>query len=231
MCSGGIKVVQDAEGYRFSIDAIILAHHIRPQSTDAVLDLGTGCGIIPIILAYRKSNVRIIGVEIQEGLAETAENNIRLNRMEDRIAIYHKDLKELKEDVLPESIDIVCSNPPYRKTGSGRINPNLQRAIARHEMKADLGDILQTSAFFLKKSGRFIVIYPAERLTDLTCGMRKYSLEPKLLRAVYSYPDSEAKLMILEGRKGGRPGMKIDRPLTIYNRDGSYTNEVRAMLE
>ncbi len=228
---GRIKVVQDATGYRFSIDAVVLAHHIRPKPADTVLDLGTGCGIIPLVLAYRKSITQVVGVEIQKDLAEMAKENIHLNNMDDLITIYHKDLKELK-GVLPEgNIDIVCSNPPYRKTGSGRVNPNPQRAIARHEIKTNLHDILETGAFFLKKSGRIIVIYSAERLTDLVCGMRKFGLEPKLLRTVYPYVDSEAKLVILEGRKGGRPGMKINRPLIIYNRDGSYTGEVRAMFE
>jgi tRNA1Val (adenine37-N6)-methyltransferase len=231
MFGGRIKVVQDAAGYRFSIDAVVLAHHIRPKPTDTVLDLGTGCGIIPLILAYRESSANIIGVEIQKELAEMADKNVRLNNMDDLITIYHKDLKELKGALPAGSIDIVCSNPPYRKTGSGRVNPNSQRAIARHEIKTRLHDILETSAFFLKKVGRIIIIYPAERLTDLLYGMREFGLEPKLLRVVYSSVDSEAKLVILEGRKGGRPGMKIQHPLIIYNRDGSYTGEVRAMLK
>lgn len=231
MFGGRIKVVQDAAGYRFSIDAVVLAHHIRPKATDTVIDLGTGCGIIPLILAYRESSANIIGVEIQKELAEMADKNVRLNNMEDLITIYHKDLKELKGALPAGSIDLVCSNPPYRKTGSGRVNPNSQRAIARHEIKTRLHDILETSAFFLKKVGRIIIIYPAERLTDLLYGMREFSLEPKLLRVVYSYVDSEAKLVILEGRKGGRPGMKIQHPLIIYNRDGSYTREVGVMLK
>jgi tRNA1Val (adenine37-N6)-methyltransferase len=231
MFGGRIKVVQDAAGYRFSIDAVVLAHHIRPKATDTVIDLGTGCGIIPLILAYRESSANIIGVEIQKELAEMADKNVRLNNMEDLITIYHKDLKELKGALPAGSIDLVCSNPPYRKTGSGRVNPNSQRAIARHEIKTRLHDILETSAFFLKKAGRIIIIYPAERLTDLLYGMREFSLEPKLLRVVYSYVDSEAKLVILEGRKGGRPGMKIQHPLIIYNRDGSYTREVGVMLK
>lgn len=231
MFGGRIKVIQDAEGYRFSIDAVILAHHLRPKANDIVIDLGTGCGIIPLILAYRKSNARIIGVEIQKELAELADKNVRLNNMDDLITIYHKDLKEFKGDFRPGSIDLVCSNPPYRKTGSGRVNPNRQRAIARHEIKTGLYDILETGVFLLKKSGRIIFIYPAERLTDLLYGMREFGLEPKLLRVVYSSVGSEAKLVILEGRKGGRPGMKISHPLVIYNRDGSYTAEVLAMLE
>jgi tRNA1Val (adenine37-N6)-methyltransferase len=227
---GRITVVQDSTGYRFSIDAIILAHHIRPKSTDTVLDLGAGCGIIPLVLAYREPKPHIIGVEIQKDLAKIAEENIRLNNMAHRITIYHQDLKSLKGILPSANIDIVCSNPPYRKTGSGRVNPNQQRAIARHEIKARLHDILEAGALFLKKSGRIIVTYPAERLVDLLCGMRMFDLEPKRLRIVYSYGHSEAKLVILEGRRGGRPGIKIDRPLTIYNRDGSYTAEVQAML-
>jgi tRNA1Val (adenine37-N6)-methyltransferase len=227
---GRIKVVQDTAGYRFSIDAIILAHHIKPKPTDTILDLGTGCGIIPLVLAYREPKTHIIGVEIQKDLAEIAEENIRLNNMTHLITIYHQDLTKLK-GVLPlGGIDIVCSNPPYRKTGSGRVNPNQQRAIARHEIKASLHDILEASTLFLKKSGRIIVTYPAERLADLLCGMRTFDLEPKRLRVVHSYVDSEAKLVILEGRKGGRPGIKINPPLTIYNRDGSYTEEVQEML-
>lgn len=231
MFGGDIKVVQDATGYRFSIDSIILAYHVRPKPADVILDLGTGCGIIPLILGYREWDARIIGVEIQSDLAEMAAGNARLNNMEDRITIHHRDLRDLKPILSPESVDLVCTNPPYRKAGSGRVNPDIQRAIARHELKANLHDILQTSLFVLKKKGQIVVIYPADRLTDLLCGMREHGLEPKLLRPVHSYADSEAKLIIVMGKKAGRPGMKIDHPLTVYNKDGSYTGEMEAMLE
>ena len=225
-----IQVRQSRSGYRFSIDAVILACHIAPYAEGTVLDLGTGCGIIPLILAYQNSKVRIYGIEIQEGLADIAGINVKENCMEDRITILCRDMKTLRRDMIPNPTDLVVSNPPYRKIRSGRINPNQERAIARHEIRATLSDVVETARRMLSLSGKFVTVYPAERMTDMLTEMRSAGIEPKFLRMIHSGRNTQAKLILVEGVRGGRPGIKIAPPLVIRHEDGSYTDEVSEMF-
>ncbi len=228
--NGRIKVKQDRSGYRFSIDSILLACHARPRPGDKILDLGTGCGIIPLILAYREPNLKIFGIEVQKELADIAVSNVKENRMGGIITILCKDMKELKNDMISVPVDLVVSNPPYRKAESGRINPDLQRAVARHEIKATLDDVITTVRRVLRTAGRFVTIYSAERIIDLMTSMRSAHIEPKFLRTIHSGWNTEAKLIILEGIKGARPGLKIGPPLVIYAKEGAYTKEVEEMF-
>ncbi len=227
---GKIKVRQDPKGYRFAIDTILLSSHIRPRPDEKVLDLGTGCGIIPIILAFRNPNIRIYGIDIQRELAELAAENILENHFDDRVKILNMDMKDLNHGVLTGPADLIVSNPPYRKADSGRINPNKQRAVARHEIEITLEDIMETVRGMLRTAGRFITIYPAERMADILILMRQANLEPKNLRMIHSFKHSEAKLMIVEGVKNGQPGMKISPPLFIYRDKNIYTDEVEKMF-
>ncbi|MBW2569421.1 MAG: tRNA1(Val) (adenine(37)-N6)-methyltransferase [Deltaproteobacteria bacterium] len=229
--NGRIQVKQNKSGYRFSIDAVLLASHACPREDDKVLDLGTGCGIIPLMLAYRNPKIKIYGVELQKALAEIAVINIKDNNMEDRVTILCLDIKDLKQDMVSGPVDLVVCNPPYRKVKSGRMNPDEQRAVARHEIKVTLYDVIETSCRMLHTSGKFITIYPAERLVDIISQMRSAGIEPKFFRMVYSKREAEAKLILLEGVKGGRPGIKIGPPLIIYHKDGSYTDELEKMME
>lgn len=224
--NGRILVKQHRFGYRFSIDAILLASHVRPRPKDKVLDLGTGCGIIPLILAYRNPGIKVYGVEVQEELSHMASLNVKDNCMGDRISIICTDLKLLKNEMISGPVDLVVSNPPYRKAKSGRINPDQQRAVARHEIKATLYDIVETARRMLHTSGKFIAVYPAERMTDIFTQMRSVKIEPKFLRMVHSGCCTEAKLILVEGIKGGNPGVRIGPPLIIYNKDGTYTDEM-----
>jgi tRNA1Val (adenine37-N6)-methyltransferase len=228
--NGRIIVKQDRSGYRFSIDSILLARHADPRPGDKVLDLGTGCGIIPIILAYRDPNLNIFGIEVQKELADIACFNVEENHMSHIITILCKDMKELKNDMISGPVDLVVSNPPYRKAESGRINPDIQRALARHEIKVSLLDIIATVRRVLRTAGRFVTIYSAERLTDLMTHLRSEGIEPKFIRMVHSGIKTEAKLVLVEGIKGGRPGTKIGPPLLLYDGNGSYTQEVEEML-
>jgi len=227
---GRLKIIQKKKGYRFSIDAPILAHHIRLRATDIAVDLGTGCGIIPLILSLQTSSAHIYGIEIQKDLAELASRNVRLNHMEGRITIVHADMKDFKSYLTPGTVDVVFSNPPYRKVLSGRINPEAERAVARHEINACLSDIVYVAESLLKRSGRFLVIYPAERVTDLVLGMRTSRLEPKRLRLIHPKECSGAILAIAEGVKYGNPGLKVDPPIIIYRPEGGYTDEVKRMV-
>ncbi len=228
--NGRLQVKQNRSGYRFSIDAVLLACHIRLRPGDKVLDLGTGCGIIPLILAYRHKKIKIYGVEIQKELADIASGNVKENCMEDRITILCLDMKDLKQNMISGPADLIVCNPPYRKTKSGRMNPDEQRAIARHEIKVKLNDVIETARRMLRTSGRFVMIYSAERFVDIISQMRSAGIEPKFFRMINSKRDAEAKLILLEGVKGGRPGIKIGPPLTIYCKDGSYTDEVKKMM-
>lgn len=228
--NGKLTVKQARSGYRYSIDAVLLAHNVRPNLGDRVVDLGTGCGIIPLIVAHRNTGVHIYGIEIQRELADLASINVRENGLEDHIQVFCKDMQTIQLPMFQGPVDMVVSNPPFRRISSGRINPNQQRAVARHEIKVQLQDVVSTAGRILKTGGRFILIYTSERLTDLIVALRSCHVEPKWLRLIHSSEDSESKLLILEGIKNGRPGLKIDKPLVIYNPDGSYTAEVETMF-
>ena len=228
--NGRIKVKQDRCGYRFSIDSILLASHAAPRPGDKVVDLGTGCGIISLILAHREPNLKIYGIEVQQELADIAFSNVAENFMENIITIICKDMKELKNDMISGPVDLIVCNPPYRKADSGRINPDIQRAVARHEIKTSLDDITATVRRVLRTAGRFVTIYSAERIADLLTHLRSADIEAKFLRMIHSDIKSEAKLVLAEGIKGGRPGLKVGAPLIIYDPKGSYTPEVTQMF-
>jgi len=228
--NGRIKIKQNRCGYRFSIDAVILAAHVLLQTDDTIVDLGTGCGVIPLILAFQNPEVRICGIEVQEGLAALAVQNVQDNAMGPRIRILCRDMKTLTLGMVSGPVSLVISNPPYRKLNSGRLNPNQQRAVARHEVEVVLLDVIETARRILSTSGRFVTIYPAGRITDLLSQMRSSGIEPNNLRMVHSNRFAAAKLILVEGVKAGRPGVKIDPPLFIYRENGAYTKEVQKMF-
>ena len=227
---GRIRIKQHRYGYRFSIDAVLLAHHADPKPGHRVVDLGTGCGIIPLILTYRHPNLRVYGIEVQAELAAIAERNILDNQMDGRISILHQDMNTLKINRISDPADLVISNPPYRKADSGRINPDRQRAVARHEIRTTLSDVIRTARRILRPFGQFLTIYTADRTTDLFTQLRSADLEPKYLRSIHSTRNSEAKLILVGALKGGGPGIKIGPSLVIYRTNGSYTAEVESMF-
>lgn len=228
--NGTITVRQDKVGYRFAVDAVLLAGHVKPKPNDTIVDLGTGCGVIPLILSQRYSGIQIYGVELQRQLADLACQNVQDNRLTDRIKIINQDMTTLTRRQLGRSICQVISNPPYREVGASRLNPNRQRALARHELAVTLSGVIETAVRLLKPSGRFMCIYPAERLTDLISLMRTTGLEPGFCRAVYPRPGIDAKWVIVEGVKGGRQGVNIVPPLMIMDSEGNYTEEMASMF-
>jgi tRNA1Val (adenine37-N6)-methyltransferase len=231
LLQGRLKILQKKKGFRFSIDAAILAHHVRLKGPSVAVDLGTGCGIIPLILALKAPSAHIHGIEIQNDLAELARRNVQLNCMEDCITIVTADMKDFRSYLTPGTVDVVFSNPPYRKLLSGRINPDPEKAVARHEIKASVSDVLAAADGLLRPAGRLVVVYPAARLVDLVTQMRGRKLEPKQLRMVHSRESSEAVLAVVEAVKGGSPALKVEAPLVIYGSDEEYTEEVREMIE
>ncbi|MDW7644515.1 MAG: tRNA1(Val) (adenine(37)-N6)-methyltransferase [Desulfuromonadales bacterium] len=226
----GLKILQGKTGYRFSLDPVLLCSFARIRPQDRVLDLGTGAGIIPLLLASRHASIRVVGVERQEELADRARRSAQLNRLDERIEIVCGDMRvpEVLSRYAPFAA--VLSNPPYRPAGTGRLSPGSERAAARHELAGGLDDFVGTAARCLDDGGRFFVIHLAERLTDLLCAMRLEKLEPKRLRIVLSRAGEAARLVLVEGRKGAKPGLVVEDPLVIYDGDG-YSREVLAMYE
>ena len=227
---GQLKVRQQKDGYRYSIDAVILASFIQPGPKDTIVDLGTGCGIIPMILAFRCNTIKIFGVEIQKELAEIARANISANRMEDRTGIIDSDMKSVNHNMVDGPVDIILSNPPYRKMDSGRINPHQIKTVARHELAVTLDYVVGTAKRLLRTAGKFGVIYPSWRTVDLLMSMKENNIEPKRLRTVHSRFGDEARLIMVEGVKGGQAGLMVEAPLYIYEKDDVYTVEVENMF-
>ena len=208
---GRLKLIQSTDGYRFSIDAVLLSEFVTIRQGDRVVDLGTGCGVIPLLLLLTKPVGHALGVEIQEELATQASRNAFLNGLEHRMDVILGDIKVLP--LAEQSADVIICNPPYRRINSGRINPDPRRAIARHEILASIDDILRAAKALLRKKGRLALVYPSVRMVDAFVRMRRFDLEPKRVRINYATPESGAKLALIEATLGGRPGLDIGPPL------------------
>lgn len=209
--NGRLKLIQSRDGYRFSIDAVLLSQFATIRSGDVVIDLGTGCGVIPLILLLTKPVGHVFGLDVQEGLITQAARNARLNGFEKKMNVVRGDIRH--PPFASGIANLVVCNPPYRKIKSGRINPDPQRAIARHELLASLDDILRAVAALLTKKGRFALVYPAGRLAEMLVRLRRFNLEPKRVRIHYPNLESNAKLALIEATLGGRPGLEILPPL------------------
>lgn len=230
-------ILQKRHGYRFSIDAILLAYlavlrraRSRGSGRPGYMDLGCGCGVVSILLARWDPGLRGYGVEIQASLADLAERNMRLHGVEDRIRILHQDLKVLPKSFASGSFDWITCNPPYRPLAAGRVNPDPQKAIARHEITASLAEICGVICYLLKAGGKAFFIYPAARSVALLARMREKALEPKYLRPVYPRIGEKAKWVLVEGVCRGKESLLVDEPLYLKEKTGAYTEEVRRMF-
>jgi tRNA1Val (adenine37-N6)-methyltransferase len=227
---GGLQIRQPRQGYRFSLDAILLADFLQVRAGDRVIDVGAGSGIIPLLVSELTDAAAIVGLEIQDRLVALARENIRLNHLEDRITIIHGDLKQAARLFQAGEFDVVCSNPPYRKMGAGRLNPDPEAAIARHEVACALEDLVVASKFLVKPGGKVCVIYLAERLGELMSQLRHHRLEPKRLRFVHSHHHAEASLTLIEARRDAGAGLKILPPFVVYANEQEYTDEAKRIL-
>jgi tRNA1Val (adenine37-N6)-methyltransferase len=224
-------LLQEKHGYRFSLDAVLLAGLTTIRPGERVIDLGTGCGIILLLLACRFSDCTLTGVEFQSTLARLAEKNVRLNELTERVRIIQADVRTLPPHFPPGSFEVVLSNPPYRPLASGRLNPITEKAIARHELSGSLKTVAEAAHYLLAHGGRFYLIYPAWRLVTLCWTLRNHGLEPKTLRLVHSWDGEPASLVWAEARKGGGEELQILPPLIIYHPNGQYTPELEALFQ
>jgi tRNA1Val (adenine37-N6)-methyltransferase len=212
---GKVQIIQKKKGYRFSIDAVLLSQFARVRRNERVIDLGTGCGVLPLLLSQTSKAHSFVGVEIQEELAACAKKNVILNRLEDRISILRRDFRELREVYPSGSFHIVLSNPPYRKVWTGRVNPSMEKAIARHEIKGTLEDLIPIASHLLLPKGRVYLIFPAWRTVDLLVALRRAKLEPKRMQFVHPKIDEEAKFVLTESVKESGVELQLMKPLIL----------------
>jgi tRNA1Val (adenine37-N6)-methyltransferase len=232
--NGLVRVYQKKRGYRFSIDALLVAHFVCLKSRGKAIDLGTGSGIVPLILVQRFPGTVWTGLEIQTEMAELAEKNVQHNGLTERINIVHGDARKVKNIFPAHSFDAVTCNPPYRKMNSGRVNSSEEKAVARHEIHGSLKDFLHTAKYLLKPGGKFFAIYPAKRLVELVFLFRTNSMEPKRMKFVFTNENSDAVFVLVEGRYGSREELKIEPALFIYDKERKYSkqmNEIFSDLE
>jgi tRNA1Val (adenine37-N6)-methyltransferase len=226
-----VQLFQARNGYRFSVDAVLLEHFISTGKLRNGIELGCGSGVISILLAKRLKSVSIKSVEIQKPLAERARRNVKLNGLADRIEIRSKDMRELKTVYETNAFDFVFSNPPFRKPKTGRISNDEERAVARHEIEITVSELVKTAAYLLKHSGRFFMIYHPFRLAELITLLREAKLEPKRMRFVHSMKGEEAKMVLIEAAKGSGVWLKIDPPLYLYKAKNDYSPEVKKIFD
>ncbi len=223
--NGKLNILQKKRGYRFSIDAILLSQFIKIRKNEKAIDLGTGCGILPLLLSHITKAHSFVAVEIQKELAELARKNILLNDLDDRVSVLHQDYRELKNTFPSGSFDVVFSNPPYRKYRTGRVNPAIEKAIARHEIKGTLEDLISISSYLLSSKGRCYLIHSASRTVDLLLALRSKRLEPKRLQLAYPRINEEAKFILIESIKASGVELKIMEPLILHETEKYFDNE------
>jgi tRNA1Val (adenine37-N6)-methyltransferase len=224
-----IKIYQNKQGYRFSVDAVLLYSFADMRYARKIADLGAGSGIIGLLLARKYPKSEITLVELQDSLYRLAVRNISINGLDDRITAVLSDVAHLQQTLEGMSYDLVVSNPPFRKPTTGRLSAGEERAIARHELALKFSDLANAAAYLLKSKGRLFMIYHPARLIEVFDSLRKNRLEPKRVRFVHNDIGAESKIVLIESVRDGKPGMKIERPLYIYHEDGSYTAEVSEM--
>ncbi len=226
----GMKIMQPGRGYRFSLDSILLANYVNLKKRACVADLGTGSGVISLILAARFRGAAITALEVQAELVELASRNVAMNRLEDRIEVLQMDWRRARRHLRVGGFDTVVCNPPFRSKGTGRLNPTDQKAIARHEIKGDLGDLLSAAAYLLKSRGHFYMIHLPDRLPEILPLMSRRRLSIKRMRLVHPRLDEEARHVLIHAVKDAAVSCRVAPPLFIYNPDGSYTNEAKVIL-
>lgn len=230
----GFKIIQDKSGFCFGIDSVLLSNFAKEMKAGTeCVDLGTGTGILSILLCAKTKLLRIIGIEIQEEVADMARRTSILNHLEEQFQVLNIDIKNIisKENkyhniLKRNSFDYVITNPPYKKLNTGKVNENEKRLISRHEITANLEDFIRTANYLLKDKGSLYMVHRPERLVDIISALRNERLEPKEMTFVYPQEDKEPNLVLIKAIKNARPFLKINKPLVVYDKNGNYTQEV-----
>ena len=222
----GFRIIQNEKLFCFGMDAVLLTGFAKVREGENVLDLGTGTGIIPILLAAKTKGESFSGLEISEKSVDMAVRSVALNGIEDLVSIVQGDIKKAGELFAPASFDVVTSNPPYMTESHGLVNQDLDKAAARHEIFCTLEDVVSAAARLLKAGGRFYMVHRPFRLAEIIRALSEHRLEPKRMRLVYPYADREPNMVLIEAVRGGRPRMTVEKPLIVYQAPGEYTREV-----
>ena len=222
----GYQIIQNENGFCFGMDAVLLSGFAKVKKGENALDLGTGTGIIPILLEAKTEGRHFTGLEIQETSADMAQRSVCLNDLNEKVEIVRGDIKEAVDLFGKASFDVVTSNPPYMIGQHGLVNPDMPKAIARHEILCTLEDVIGQASALLKENGRFYMVHRPFRLSEIMVTMSRYRLEPKRMKLVYPFVDKEPNMVLIEGLKGGRPRVTVEKPLIVYEKPGVYTSEI-----
>lgn len=225
----GIHVIQKKEGFRFGVDAVLLANFSKVKRNQRIIDLCSGTGIIPFILSGKTECSSIMGIEIQEEFVEMANRSVAYNKLQDRISFVNGDLTDIKLLKTIQKADIITVNPPYKLHNSGIINMNDKNAIARHEICCKLEDVIIACRILLKDNGRMFMVHRPDRLIDIVTLMRKHKIEPKRIRMVHPSPGKAPNIVLIEGQRDGGAFLKWDEPLNVHTEDGGYSEEIIKM--
>lgn len=227
-----LNIYQNEDMFKFSIDSILLPNFVTISSKcKKILDIGTGNAVIPIVLST-KTDAKIDGVEIQEEVYNLGVKSVKLNNLENQISLYNNDIKEFYKNLESDIYDTITSNPPYFKTvDSSRFNDSDYKTIARHEVKLNLNDLMLVARKLLKNNGNIAIVHRTERLIDIIEAMRNNNIEPKKIQFVYSKQNVESNIILVEGVKNGKPGVKVMNPLYIYDESGNYTEQILKYFE
>lgn len=219
-------IIQKADGFCFGIDAVLLSDYAKVKRNSIGMDLCSGTGIIPILMEAKYPVSYIEGIEYQETYAEMAERSVYMNKQQEKVCIKQGDVRKVKEDYQRESFDWITCNPPYMTGSHGLTNPDYGKAIARHEITCSLEDVVQAAKWLLKPKGHFYMIHRPFRLAEIIYTLKKNKLEPKRMRLVYPYVNKEPNMVLIDAAKGGNQRITVEPPLIVYNKDGSYTDEI-----
>ena len=222
----GFKIIQDTEKFCFGMDAVLLSGYAYAKRGDKILDLCTGNGIVPILMAAKTQAQRLVGIEIQKDIADLAKRSVAANDIGDRVNIICADIRNADEYLQAGIFDVVTCNPPYMINNHGIRNPDSPRAIARHEIMCDLEDVVSVASKMLRPGGKFFMIHRPFRLTDIFEKLTKYGLEPKRMKLVHPYVDREPNMVLIEANLGGKRRLTVERPLIVYESPNCYTKEI-----
>ena len=224
-----LRIIQNPDKFCFGIDAVLLTGFARLKPGETMVDIGTGNGVVPILMTSKGEGIMHYGLEIQEDMAEMASRSVELNHLNDKVKIYCCDVNKSSEVIANSSMDVVTCNPPYMNDEHGLKNDNPSLAIARHEITMTLEDAIREGCRMLKSGGRYYMVHRPHRLMDVITTMRKHRLEPKRMRMVHPFEDKEANMVLIEAVKDGKPFLKVERPLIVYRTRGEYTEEVKKL--